>query len=86
MYTVLGTNGQNPVNFVTFYDTLRFVNWLDNNQAAGMTETGAYPTEWGHSHAEQFRYHHAEQRRDRVSCQRERVVQGGVLQPEHEYE
>ena len=28
--------------------------------------------------------HHAECRRDRVSPQRKRVVQGGVLQPEHE--
>jgi formylglycine-generating enzyme required for sulfatase activity len=41
-YGVMGTNGQNPVNYVTFYDALRFANWLDNNQVAGMTETGAY--------------------------------------------
>jgi formylglycine-generating enzyme len=41
-YSVMGSNGQNPVNYVTFYDTLRFANWLNNNQVAGMTETGAY--------------------------------------------
>ena len=42
MYSVMGSNGQNPVNYVTWYDTLRFANWLDNGQVAGMTETGAY--------------------------------------------
>jgi sulfatase modifying factor 1 len=31
-----------PVNFVSFYDALRFVNWLDNGQGSGDTETGAY--------------------------------------------
>ncbi len=41
-YSVTGTNGQNPVNYVTFYDTLRFANWLNNGQVSGSTETGAY--------------------------------------------
>jgi len=31
-----------PVNFVSFYDSLRFVNWLHNGQGDGDTETGAY--------------------------------------------
>ena len=31
-----------PVNWVTFYDALRFANWLHNGQGAGDTETGAY--------------------------------------------
>jgi formylglycine-generating enzyme required for sulfatase activity len=31
-----------PVNYVSFYDALRFANWLDNGQASGDTETGAY--------------------------------------------
>jgi formylglycine-generating enzyme len=31
-----------PVNFVSFFDTLRFVNWLSNGQGNGDTETGAY--------------------------------------------
>jgi formylglycine-generating enzyme required for sulfatase activity len=31
-----------PVNFVSFYDTLRFANWLNNGQGDGDTETGAY--------------------------------------------
>jgi formylglycine-generating enzyme required for sulfatase activity len=41
-YSVMGSNGQNPVNYVTWYDALRFANWLDNGQAPGSTETGAY--------------------------------------------
>ena len=42
MYSVMGTNGQNPVNFVTWYDAIRFANWLNNGQVPGSTETGAY--------------------------------------------
>lgn len=31
-----------PVNFVSFFDAVRFTNWLHNGQADGDTETGAY--------------------------------------------
>jgi formylglycine-generating enzyme required for sulfatase activity len=31
-----------PVNFVSFYDSLRFANWLNNGQGIGDTESGAY--------------------------------------------
>ncbi len=31
-----------PVVFISFFDGLRFANWLNNGQAAGDTETGAY--------------------------------------------
>jgi formylglycine-generating enzyme required for sulfatase activity len=31
-----------PVNQVSFYDALRFVNWMHNGQENGDTETGAY--------------------------------------------
>ena len=31
-----------PVVFVSFYDALRFANWLHNGQGSGDTETGAY--------------------------------------------
>jgi sulfatase modifying factor 1 len=31
-----------PVDFVSFYDALRFVNWLANGQGSGDTETGSY--------------------------------------------
>jgi formylglycine-generating enzyme required for sulfatase activity len=41
-YSVISGNGNNPVNYVSFYDGLRFANWLNNGQVAGMTETGAY--------------------------------------------
>jgi formylglycine-generating enzyme required for sulfatase activity len=41
-YSVISGDGNHPVNFVTFYDTLRFANWLNNGQGTGNTETGAY--------------------------------------------
>jgi formylglycine-generating enzyme required for sulfatase activity len=31
-----------PVNYVSFYDALRFANWLHNGQGSGDTESGAY--------------------------------------------
>jgi formylglycine-generating enzyme len=31
-----------PVEFVNFFDALRFVNWLSNGQGTGDTETGSY--------------------------------------------
>ncbi|MCU0785566.1 MAG: SUMF1/EgtB/PvdO family nonheme iron enzyme [Verrucomicrobia bacterium] len=45
-YSVIGS-GNRPVTYVSWYDSARFVNWLDNGQpvgaqAAGTTETGAY--------------------------------------------
>ena len=36
-----------PVNYVSWYDSLRFSNWLHNGQGTGDTETGAYTiTDW----------------------------------------
>lgn len=34
--------GNRPVNFISFWDACRFVNWLHNGQGDGDTETGAY--------------------------------------------
>src|SRR5262245_9296808 len=39
--TVAGREDQ-PVGAVSWYDALRFTNWLHNNQGSGDTETGAY--------------------------------------------
>lgn len=37
------TNMDNkPVNYVSWYDSIRFANWLNNGQGTGDTETGAY--------------------------------------------
>jgi formylglycine-generating enzyme required for sulfatase activity len=46
-YAVKVGQGNNPVLFISWYDTLRFANWLHNGQptgaqAAGTTEDGAY--------------------------------------------
>lgn len=41
-YSVASDWANRPVNFVTFMDACRFVNWLHNGQGNGDTETGAY--------------------------------------------
>lgn len=47
-YSSRASMGDKPVNIVSFYDAVRFVNWLENgqptgtNQVAGTTETGSY--------------------------------------------
>lgn len=46
-YAVKDNMGEKPVNYVSFYDAVRFVNWLENGQppgaqSAGTTETGSY--------------------------------------------
>jgi sulfatase modifying factor 1 len=41
-YTTKANMADKPVNFVTWYDAIRFANWLHNGQGAGDTETGAY--------------------------------------------
>jgi formylglycine-generating enzyme required for sulfatase activity len=41
-YTVKTGFANKPVTYVSFYDALRFANWLHNGQGGGDTETGAY--------------------------------------------
>jgi formylglycine-generating enzyme required for sulfatase activity len=41
-YTTKPNMADKPVNYVTWYDAIRFANWLHNGQGAGDTETGAY--------------------------------------------
>ncbi|MFQ5699231.1 MAG: SUMF1/EgtB/PvdO family nonheme iron enzyme [Myxococcota bacterium] len=41
-YSAIAGRENKPVNFVSFYDSLRFSNWLNNGQGSGDTETGAY--------------------------------------------
>jgi formylglycine-generating enzyme required for sulfatase activity len=46
-YALVAGRGSWPVNFVDFYDSLRFINWLHNGQPGGpkgpgTTEDGAY--------------------------------------------
>lgn len=41
-YSATADNANNPVNSVTWYNAIRFANWLNNGQVPGSTETGAY--------------------------------------------
>lgn len=41
-YSTISGRDEMPVNFVTLFDAMRFVNWLHNGQGNGDTETGAY--------------------------------------------
>jgi formylglycine-generating enzyme required for sulfatase activity len=41
-YSVILGDTNHPVNNVTWYDAIRFANWLHNGQGSGDTETGAY--------------------------------------------
>jgi len=46
-YAVTAGYEAKPVGYITFFDALRFANWLNNGQASGATETGAYPLQGG---------------------------------------
>ncbi len=41
-YSTIAGREDMPVNWVSFWDSLRFANWLHNGQGNGGTETGAY--------------------------------------------
>ncbi len=41
-YSVKAGQGNNPVVYVSFFDSMRFVNWLHNGQTSGGTESGVY--------------------------------------------
>jgi len=46
-YSALASRGNMPVNYISFYDSIRFANWLHNGQPTGAqgsstTEDGAY--------------------------------------------
>jgi len=41
-YVVKTDMDNKPVNFVNWYDSIRFANWLRNGQGSGDTETGSY--------------------------------------------
>jgi sulfatase modifying factor 1 len=41
-YSVASDWANRPVNYVSYWDACRFVNWLGNGQGNGSTETGAY--------------------------------------------
>ncbi len=69
-----------PVTYVSFYDSLRFANWLNNGQGSGEHGDGRVHAARRDGDAEQRADRHAQRRREHLPHQRERVVQGGVLQ------
>jgi sulfatase modifying factor 1 len=41
-YSVIGSSGNKPITYVSWFDAARFANWMQNGQGSGSTETGAY--------------------------------------------
>jgi formylglycine-generating enzyme required for sulfatase activity len=46
-YAAIAGREKMPVNRVSYFDALPFVNWLHNGQGSGDTETGAYTLHGG---------------------------------------
>lgn len=42
VYQTKANMGNKPVNFVSWFDAVRYVNWVNNGKAASDTETGSY--------------------------------------------
>ncbi len=51
-YSVILGHGDYPVVYVSWFDAIRFANWLNNGQGNGDTETGAYTIAGGGLHGE----------------------------------
>lgn len=41
MYSAISGTGNHPINYVTWYDAIRFANWMDNGQPICATEPSA---------------------------------------------
>ena len=41
-YGIKSGRGNNPIVYFSWYDSIRFTNWLHNGQGSGDTESGAY--------------------------------------------
>jgi hypothetical protein len=77
-YSAISGRTDMPVNYVSFYDTLRFANWLNNGQGAGSTEYRGLHAAGRDGDAEQRHDGDAQRRRDDLPHERRRVVQGGL--------
>jgi len=42
IYSVIGSSGNKPITYVSWFDAARFANWMQNGQGSGSTENGAY--------------------------------------------
>ncbi len=54
-YSVILGHGDYPVISVSWFDAIRFANWLNNGQGNGDTETGAYTIAGGGLHGENIK-------------------------------
>jgi formylglycine-generating enzyme len=50
-YSVKSGYANMPVNYVSWYDSIRFANWLQNGQGSGGTESGTYAITGGGSNS-----------------------------------
>ena len=82
-YSVAAGRGNYPVTGVSFWDATRFANWLANGQPIGARGAGDYRRRNLHADTHRNRKQHGDAQ---CGCimggdQRERMVQGGLLQP-----
>ncbi len=75
--------GNKPVNYVSWYDSIRFTNWLNNGQGTGDTEGGAYTILGGTPTPSNAATITRTARSYLVFDQRERMVQGSLLRSAH---
>ena len=76
------TYGDKPVNYVSWYDAIRFANWMNNGQGSEH-RNGRVHDSRRHGDSFECRQHRAQRRRDLVFAERERMVQSGLLQRRH---
>jgi formylglycine-generating enzyme len=53
-YSTIAGREDMPVNWVSFHDTLRFANWMNNGQGNGDTESGSYTLHGGDWYPDEF--------------------------------
>lgn len=54
-YRVKAGRGEHPVNFVSWWDAARFINWMHNGQGSSGTEQGAYSLPEGEPKSDNYR-------------------------------
>jgi hypothetical protein len=83
-YAVKSGFASKPVTYVSFWDAARFSNWLQNGQPHGPADVSHDRGRRLHAHSrgDRGQLGAAQHGRERLSAERERMVQGGVLRPD----